>query len=260
MQIIVPMSGFGERFRSAGYKIPKPLIIVENKTIIEHIVDMFPGETNFTFICNSYHLEQDDFRMREILESACPSGKVVPIAGHKLGPVHTVLQGIDHIDLTKPTIVNYSDFTCFWDYQSFKELVVKSDCDGAIPCYRGFHPHLIPKVNLYASCKTDKKGYLVEIKEKHQFNNDKTKDLYSPGLYYFKTGKILKKYCKEMIQAKDKIQGEYYMSLPFNYLVKDKLKVLCPDVVKYFCQWGTPEDLKEYLFWMNYLRKNNKES
>ena len=26
MQIIIPMSGFGERFRKAGYKILKPLI------------------------------------------------------------------------------------------------------------------------------------------------------------------------------------------------------------------------------------------
>jgi hypothetical protein len=102
MQIIVPMSGFGERFRSAGYKLPKPLIIVDNKTIIEHIVDMFPGETNFTFICNSHHLEQDDFRMREILESACPSGKIIGIAGHKLGPIDTICQVADIIEAGRP--------------------------------------------------------------------------------------------------------------------------------------------------------------
>ena len=42
MQIIIPMSGFGERFRSAGYKKPKPLIEVNNKPIIEYVVNMFP--------------------------------------------------------------------------------------------------------------------------------------------------------------------------------------------------------------------------
>ena len=46
MQIVIPMSGFGERFRSVGYKVPKPLIEVDGKTIIEHIIDMFPGELN----------------------------------------------------------------------------------------------------------------------------------------------------------------------------------------------------------------------
>src|ERR1700704_6380930 len=50
MQIVIPMSGFGERFRRAGYDIPKPLIEVEGKPIVAHVVDMFPGETDFIFI------------------------------------------------------------------------------------------------------------------------------------------------------------------------------------------------------------------
>lgn len=31
MQIIIPMAGFGERFRRAGYRVPKPLIEVEGR-------------------------------------------------------------------------------------------------------------------------------------------------------------------------------------------------------------------------------------
>ena len=53
MQIVIPMSGFGERFRRAGYTVPKPLIKIDGKPIIEHVIDMFPGETNFIFICNN---------------------------------------------------------------------------------------------------------------------------------------------------------------------------------------------------------------
>ena len=45
MKIIIPMSGFGERFRRAGY-----VILIDGKPIIEH-VEMFPGETDFIFIC-----------------------------------------------------------------------------------------------------------------------------------------------------------------------------------------------------------------
>lgn len=47
MQIVIPMSGFGERFRRAGYTVPKPLIEIERKPVISHVIDMFPGETNF---------------------------------------------------------------------------------------------------------------------------------------------------------------------------------------------------------------------
>ena len=50
MQIIIPMSGFGERFRKAGYDVPKPLIKIDGRCIIQHIVEMFPGEKDFTFI------------------------------------------------------------------------------------------------------------------------------------------------------------------------------------------------------------------
>ena len=62
MQIVIPMSGFGERFRKAGYTIPKPLIEVEGKPIIAHVIDMFPGEKNFLFIAreNSYVRNLED--------------------------------------------------------------------------------------------------------------------------------------------------------------------------------------------------------
>tara|TARA_B100001063_G_C16599206_1_gene469769 strand:+ start:536 stop:697 length:162 start_codon:yes stop_codon:yes gene_type:complete len=44
------MSGFGERFRKVGYKVPKPPIEIEGKPIIAHVIDMFPGEQEFNFI------------------------------------------------------------------------------------------------------------------------------------------------------------------------------------------------------------------
>ena len=112
MQIVIPMSGFGERFRRAGYKVPKPLIEIEGKPLIAHVIDMFPGEKDFIFICNEDHLNDPRYRMKEILKTLCPTGKIFGIAAHKLGPVHAVLQVENIIDEEKPTIVNYCDFTC----------------------------------------------------------------------------------------------------------------------------------------------------
>jgi len=142
-----------------------------------------------------------------------------------------------------------------WDYQAFKEGVIQRNCDGAVPCYSGFHPNLIPQKNLYASCKVDENENLIEIREKFSWESDKTKARHSPGVYYFKSGEILKKYCQQMIDADDNINGEYYASLPFNYMVKDNLNVWCPINLEHFCQWGTPEDLEEYLFWVESIKK-----
>ena len=95
MQIVIPMSGFGERFRRAGYTVPKPLIPVDGKPIIAHVLDMFPGETDVTFICNRDHLANSEYRMAEILRRYCPTGKIVPVASRKKGPVDAVLMARD---------------------------------------------------------------------------------------------------------------------------------------------------------------------
>ena len=108
------MSGFGERFRAAGYETPKPLIVVDGKPIVGHVLDMFPGLEKVVFICNQDHLSEPKFRMVEILKELCPSGVIVPIAAHKLGPVHAVLSAVAEIDPSEPVIVNYADFTCRW--------------------------------------------------------------------------------------------------------------------------------------------------
>ena len=66
MQIIIPMTGVGQRFIDAGYKTIKPLIEVDGKPIIEHVVNLFPDEDNFIFICNSKHLKETN--LREVLK------------------------------------------------------------------------------------------------------------------------------------------------------------------------------------------------
>ncbi|MEW5755401.1 MAG: hypothetical protein AB1810_03795 [Pseudomonadota bacterium] len=68
---VVAMSGFGERFRKAGYTVPKPLIEIDGKPIIAHVIDMFPGEKNFVFVCNQDHLDNPGYKMREISYEYC---------------------------------------------------------------------------------------------------------------------------------------------------------------------------------------------
>jgi choline kinase len=81
------MSGFGERFRRAGYDMPKPLVEIDGKPIIAHVIEMFPGKQDFVFICNEDHLENAQYSMRVILQAHCPTGKIIAIKAHKLGSV-----------------------------------------------------------------------------------------------------------------------------------------------------------------------------
>ncbi len=248
MQIIIPMSGRGSRFERAGYKKIKPLIEVEGKPIIEHIVGLFPTNSDFLFICAEDHLKSTD--VKKVLKRIAPNGKIVAIAPHKLGPVHTVLAARQHIDPAKAALVSYCDYSLRWDFADFARTMKASGCTASIPSYRGFHPHSLGP-NLYAYLRTDGKK-VVEIKEKGAFTNDRMNEYASAGLYYFKSGAHLTKYFQAAMDQGLKTNGEFYASLPMNLVIQDGEPVDVYELTQ-FMQWGTPEDLEEYVAWSDYF-------
>ena len=155
----------------------------------------------------------------------------------------------------KLKIINYCDFYMSWNWEAFKKQLVERNPDGCVPCYTGFHPHLMVPKNFYASCLTDEDDNLIEIREKYSFEADKTKAKHSPGNYYFKNGAYLKKYCQALVDSGEVLNGEYYASMPYNFMVKDGLTVWVPTNIDYFCQWGTPEDMKESVYWINLMKE-----
>ena len=263
MNVIIPMTGYGSRFVAAGYQELKPFIRVMG-TVIEWIVkDMYPADVNIIFVCRGEHLMKDAF-MRERLLLLAPEAKIVSIEDWvKKGPVYDVLRGYREllaqqaIDAQEPCIINYCDFYMQWDYAAFAQEAAERGCDGAVPCYSGFHPNLLPEKNYYASCLTDAQDDLIEIREKYSFEKDKTKAKHSPGVYYFASGAVMEKYCQILTEHEEcAINGEYYASLPYNFMVQDGLKVWVPVNVEYFCQWGTPEDMQEFVYWTDLIRKS----
>ena len=50
MKVIISMSGMSSRFTNAGYNVPKFMIEVDGKTVIEHIVDLYPIDSDFILL------------------------------------------------------------------------------------------------------------------------------------------------------------------------------------------------------------------
>lgn len=252
MQIVVPMSGFGERFRRAGYRVPKPLIEIDGKPIIGHVVDMFPGETNFVFICNQDHLDHPEYRMAELLKRHCPTGRIFGIPPHKLGPVNAVMQAIDLVDRDEPTIVNYCDFTCIWDYADFKAFVQETGCDGAIPCYTGFHPHLLHST--YYAYVRHERLRILDIQEKQPYTDQPQREFASSGTYYFASGAMVRDAFERTMARSDlSYGGEYYASLAYKPLLEEGRRIAVYEL-NHFMQWGAPQDLEEYRYWSDTFR------
>jgi NDP-sugar pyrophosphorylase family protein len=252
IQLIIPMSGIGKRFIDAGYEETKSLIDVDGLPIIEHVINLFPNISDIIFICNETHLNFTN--MRQVLNKICPTGKIIEVPdGMKKGPVYAVSKIFESIDDDKEIIVSYCDYGTVWDFNSF--LKEKNNYDGLIPSYVGFHPHMLGSDN-YAFCKLEN-GYVTEIKEKEPFTNNKMNEYASNGTYYFKSGKILKKYFQELINLDINLNGEFYVSLVYNLMIRDGLKVGVFEIEK-MLQWGTPYDLEVYKSWSSYFNNIKK--
>lgn len=255
MQIIIPMTGEGSRFRRAGYDRLKPLIRVHGTSMIEWVTRLFPGCNDaISFICQQAHLDTIA-ELRPELQRIAPQGRILGVSDWvKRGPVCDILRVADAIDDDEPVIVSYCDYFMLWDYAGFRDRVLSEGYAGAVPCYSGFHPHLLPEKNLYASCKVDEQDLLIEIREKFSWTADRSKTRHSPGVYYFKSGALLKDYAARLAATDAQINGEYYVSLVYNAMVEDGLAVWCPVNVSKFCQWGTPEDLEDYNHWTGMIQ------
>ena len=260
MKVVIPMSGMSRRFMEAGYTIPKYLLEIDGKTVIEHIIDLYPKDTEFVCILNRKHHDETD--VAGLLLHKLPDGSSIKVIDpHKLGPVHSVLQALDDINDDEQVIVNYCDFSMKWDYDDFVSHVEDTDCDGCVISYTGFHPHMLGSDN-YAFCRLREGSYQIEeIREKQPFTDDKMSEYASTGTYYFKKGKYVKHYFQQLIDEDVNINGEYYVSLVHNLMIRDGLHNTVYEVPN-MLQWGTPLDVDKYLQWSNYYKdviKGQKE-
>lgn len=255
MKVIIPMSGIGKRFLEAGYNYPKPLIEVDGVPMIYHVIDLFPGETDFHFICNEKHLQETN--MKELLLKKIPTAKItsVPNEGRK-GPVHAVSYIFDQLNEDEEVIVSYCDYGTVWDYKKFLETMRSDKADGGIPCYIGFHPHMLG-TDQYAYVKTHNL-YAEDIQEKKPFTSSKMDEYASNGTYYFRTGKLVKHYFQKLMDLNMSLNNEYYVSMVYKLMIEDTLKIRVFQIEK-MLQWGTPKDLEEYTQWSDYFRSKKEK-
>jgi hypothetical protein len=248
MKVIIPMAGLGDRFITKGYADPKPLIKVNGKQIIEYILEMFPNENDYIFICNETHINNTN--MSNILYSLKPNCKIVTIPQHKKGPVFTVKTVFDLINDDDEIIISYCDNPYLWNIEDFKTHINKNKLDGCILTHTGFHPHTLSDTKM-AFIK-ENNGVVEEIKEKESYTDTPENEHASTGVYYFKKGSYIKKYFKELMDKDLNYNGEYYVTLVYNLLVNDNKKVGYYDT-EFVTVFGTPEEIENFEAWNKIL-------
>ena len=248
MKVVIPMAGKGERFKQ--YFVPKPLIEVDSRYMIEYIIDCFPIDTEFIFICFEEHLL--DTGMKRVLMELRSNAIIVSVKDTK-GPAHTASNALEYIGDDEQVFVSYCDFIQIWNYRDFLDNVREKNADGAIMNFIGFHPAFLQET-LYAYSKV-KDGFVTKIQEKERFSDDKMGDYASTGMFYYRSGKIFKDYIQRLVSNDDlRINGEYYISTSFSMMIEDKLKIMNHEIGEFICL-GTPRDYELYRFWSDFFRR-----
>ena len=67
----------------------------------------------------------------------------------------------------------------------------------------------------------------------------------------------MKKYFKELIERDININNEFYVSMVYNLMIRDSLKVRIYKINK-MLQWGTPYDLEIYKKWSQYFKEKKE--
>lgn len=232
LNILIPMAGAGSRFEQAGYTFPKPLIEVNNKPMIQVVVENLNLDANYIYVVQKAHREK--YNLDTMLNLITPGCKIVEVDGITEGAACTALLAKDYINSDSPLFFANSDQFVEWDSNEFMYKMQESNCDGGIVTFKATHPK-------WSFARVDENGFVTEVAEKNPISDNAT-----VGYYYWKHGSDFVKYAEQMIEKNIRVNNEFYVCPVFNQAIEDCKKVRIFESQE---MWGlgTPEDLNFYL-------------
>lgn len=232
LNILIPMAGAGSRFKEAGYIFPKPLIEINNKPMIQCVIDSLNLEGNFIFIVQKEH--QEKYNINSVLKILKPNCKIIELDKVTEGAACTTLLAKKYINNNNPLIIANSDQYIEWDSIKSMYNFNSKKIDGSILTFNAIHPK-------WSYAKTGKNNLVTEVAEKKVISKNAT-----VGVYFWKKGNDYVKYAEQMIEKDIRVNNEFYVCPVFNEAILDKKRIIIDPVHKMH-GLGTPQDLNDFL-------------
>ena len=232
MNVLIPMAGAGKRFFDAGYVFPKPLIEVDNKPMIQWVIESLNLQANYIFIIQKEH--QEKYNIKSVLKILQPNCKIIELDHLTEGAACTTLLAKKYINNSDPLIIANSDQYINWNSSKALYDFNSKNLDGAILTFEAIHPKWS-----YAKCNGE--GFVTEVAEKKVISKNAT-----VGVYYWKHGSDYVKSAEEMIKKNIRVNNEFYVCPVYNEFLAKNKRVKIHNVDK---MWGlgTPEDLDNFI-------------
>ena len=230
------MAGRGSRFQKEGYTLPKPLIPVLGKPMIQVVIhNLRPKcEHRFIFICLQEHLEK--YQVDEKLKTWAGEGtEIVTVNQVTEGAACTVLLAKDFINTDNPLMIANSDQWVDIDINDYLHAMDKADADGMIMTMWADDPK-------WSFVRFNDKNEIIEVVEKEVVSNEAT-----VGIYNYKHGRDFVDAAERMIAKNFRVNGEFYVAPTYNEMIRDGKKLIVYNIGKEangMYGLGIPADLK----------------
>jgi len=236
MNIIIPMAGLGSRFLQEGFTLPKPLIEVNKKPLIQHSIETLKLNGKYIFIIrkceNPIYFEKLQNKLKELQ----PNCVIIVLDSITKGSVETCLYASDYINNDEELIITNCDQRLEWDSELFNEFIKDNSIDGCVVTHESNNPK-------HSYAKIDDNNVISLIKEKEVISNNAL-----IGLHYWKKGKDFVSSARQLLTEFDKKNRlECYISETLNYLIEQNKLIKSYNIPcnEYICL-GTPYDVSIY--------------
>lgn len=230
MNVLIPMAGAGSRFAIAGYTLPKPLIEIKGKPMIQVVVENLNISAKYTYVVRKEHYENHN--LYTLLKTITPDCNIICVDRLTEGAACTTLLAKEFINTDDELIIANCDQVIEWESDKF--VACCRNYDGCILTF----PETSTKCS-YA--KVDNAGIVTEVKEKQVISQYAT-----VGIYYWKNGNKYVECAEKMISKNIRTNNEFYVCPVYNEGIEKGMKFGIYNVEKVWAT-GTPEDLTTFL-------------
>lgn len=198
MKIIIPMAGMGKRMRPHTLTVPKPLIPVAGKPIVQRLVEDIAATISepieeIAFVVGHFGKQVED-NLIAIAESQGAKGKIC-YQDEPLGTAHAILCAGDTV--SGNVIIAFADTLFKTDFK------IDPDKDGVIWVNK------VDEWQNFGVVELDGEGHITNFVEKPK---EFVSDLAIIGVYYIKDGDTLRSEMQYLIDNDIKDKGEYQLT------------------------------------------------
>jgi glucose-1-phosphate thymidylyltransferase len=220
MRIIIPMAGWGSRLRPHTLTIPKPMLPIAGKPIVERLVHDLMKSTeqkieDIVFVIREDFGKVVEEKLLQIANDAGTNG-VIKYQDVPLGTAHAILCAGDFLEGN--LIVAFADTLFRADYK------IDAAKDGIIWVQKVADPSAFGVVKMNAD------GVITDFVEKPK---EFVSDLAIIGIYYFKDGKYLRQEMQYLLDNNIKQKGEYWLTDAMENMKKKGSKFYKGEVIEW---------------------------